>query len=184
MATKKKTIVEETETNTENIVEEVIEQVEETPIEETPDVIREVVASTPLSVYKRDLSSALDSNNLEWLIEIINKINNDKTIQEYKNIDIVKFFNEVDSIRSESLLYFYRTFKYVENRENKILDACIFLSNHENNASMYKECLNLITSGNIDLSVENLEKLIWLTRKFNDTLNRVKFENLLKEKNK
>ena len=67
MANKKKTVVEDTnieETNTENIVEEVVEQVEETPVEEALNVIQKVAAPTPLSIYRRDLVNAIESNNL------------------------------------------------------------------------------------------------------------------------
>ena len=68
MATKKKTVVEDVsteETNTENTFGEVTEQVEETPVEETPNAVQKTVALTPLSLCRRDLVNAIESDNLE-----------------------------------------------------------------------------------------------------------------------
>ena len=72
---------------------------------------------------------------------------------------------------------------YVENREYKIFNLCVFLANHENDVDLYKECLLLLSNVVSKLNANDLESMIWLAKKFNDSLNRVKLENLLKEIN-
>ena len=186
MASKKKTVVEDVsieETSTENIVEEVMEQVEETHVEETSNAVQKTVALTPLSICRRDLVNAIESNNLEWLIEIINKFNSDKALQEYDNFDYYEYFDLKDTVRiNDCLLYYYRTFKYISDRETKIFNTVVGLADDTNDPKLYRECLKMISDLSIKPKQIYLQVLLNLSYRFDDFLNHEKITKLLEEK--
>ena len=179
MATKKKTVVEDIN----DTIEETTEQEDVQEQVEQNDITHDAILTNQLNTCRKDLFNAINSNNLEWLIEIIDRINNDKTLCKFENIDYFNYFSGCDFVKNKSLLYFYKTFKYIKDREYKIFNLCIFLSEYENDINLYKDCISLLSEVTSKISAIDLNNLIQLAIKFNDPLNKIKLENLLKEIN-